>query len=112
MIFIYIPRSESPSQVLLIVLGWLLEILKETPKDNYWSDIVLAYDAMCKLDRMKLCQKALPLPKPFDEMWKCVTKGKEIKEFVSLKKANIYHKTCTAKISLQIYDYNHTMGIQ
>ena len=44
----------------LIVLGWLFEILKETPKDN-WSDIVLAYDAMCKLDGLKVCQKALPL---------------------------------------------------
>ena len=29
---------------------------------------------MCMLDGMKVCQKALPLPKPFDEMWKCVTK--------------------------------------
>ena len=85
MILIYIPRSESPSQVLLIVLGWIFQILKETPKDN-WSDIVLAYDAMCKLDGMKMCQKALPLPKPFGEMWKCVTKVRK-QMSLSLKKS-------------------------
>ena len=57
-------RSESPSQVLLIVLGWLFEVLKDTPRDK-WSDIVLVYDAMCKLDgNMKTCSKPLPLPEP------------------------------------------------
>ena len=66
-------RSESPSQVLLIVLGWLFEVLKDTPKDK-WSDIVLAYDAMCKLDGMITCSRPLPLPEPFDQMWMKMTK--------------------------------------
>ena len=66
-------RSESPSQVLLIVLGWLFEVLQDRPRDK-WSDIVLAYDAMCKLDGMKACNKPLPLPEPFDQMWMKITK--------------------------------------
>ena len=68
-----IHRSESPSQVLLIVLVWLFEVLKDIPPEN-WPEVVLAYDAMCKLDGMKVCSKPLPLPEPFNKMWMKITK--------------------------------------
>ena len=60
-------------KVLLIVLAWLFEVLKDIPPEN-WPEIVLANDAMCKLDGMKVCNKPLPLPEPFIEMWMKVTK--------------------------------------
>lgn len=66
-------RSESPSQVFLIVLQWLYETLQTIPVDK-WSEVVLAYDAMCKLDGLKVCSLPLPLPKPFDNMWMAITK--------------------------------------
>ena len=66
-------RSESPSQVFLIVIKWLYQTLQSIPSDQ-WSSLVLAYDAMCKLDGMKVASKPLPLPSPYDEMWLKVTK--------------------------------------
>ena len=37
--------SESPTQVAFILLAFLMNILKDVPKDC-WSDLVLAYDNM------------------------------------------------------------------
>ena len=72
-LFHSIYRSESPSQVFLIVLQWLYETLQAIPVDK-WSEVVLAYDAMCKLDGLKVCSLPLPLAKPFDNMWMAITK--------------------------------------
>lgn len=66
-------RSESPSQVFIIVLSWLIEILKHIPEDQ-WGDIVVSYDNMCHLDAMRAAQEPLPLPAPYSKMWKSVTK--------------------------------------
>lgn len=70
---IHIHRSESPSQVFLIVIQWLHATLQNIPVEK-WSEIVIAYDAMCKLDGMKVCSQPLPLPEPFDKMWMTVRK--------------------------------------
>ena len=49
-LFVYLYcRSESPSQVLMIMLSWLIDVLKDVPSEK-WSEIVLSYDAMCKID--------------------------------------------------------------
>ena len=66
-------RSESPSQVVIIVLSWLNEKLKDIPPEK-WSDVVLSHDNMCKIDGLKALQAPLPLPKPFDNMWGSITK--------------------------------------
>ena len=66
-------RSESPSQVFLIVIHWLFETLKSVPVDR-WPSVVLAYDNMCHLDSLKAARQPLPLPPPFDEMWLKITK--------------------------------------
>ena len=65
--------SESCSQVFTILLVWLLRVVDGIPREK-WSDVVLAYDNMCHLDAMKVARKALPLPKPYDEMWLAITK--------------------------------------
>ena len=66
-------RSESPSQVFIITIRWLLHTLSMIPTDN-WKDVVVCYDNMCHLDQLKAAQENLPLSPPFHTMWKSVTK--------------------------------------
>ena len=66
-------RSESPSQVLLIVLSWLYQTLQSIPQSE-WSSVVIAYDNMCHLDSLRALAEPLPLPKPYDTMWTSITK--------------------------------------
>ena len=66
-------RSESPSQVFLILISWLHETLAKIETDE-WSDVVLAYDNMCHLDGMKVAKSPLPLPQPYDKMWLTISK--------------------------------------
>lgn len=65
-------RSESPSQVFFILLHWLLSLL---PSDSTsLPPMILAYDNMCNLDRLRLARQPLPLPPPFDRVWMNLTK--------------------------------------
>ena len=66
-------RSESPSQVFIILLRWLYETLQHVPEDQC-KEVVVAYDNMCHLDIIKASQAPLPLPPPYDCMWKKITK--------------------------------------
>ena len=36
-------RSESPSQIFLIILPWLKSVLQQIPNDQ-WKDVILSYD--------------------------------------------------------------------
>lgn len=66
-------RSESPSQVFLIVVSFLYEILRHKPEED-WHDIILAYDNMCHLDSLRVANEKLPLPEPYCNMWLKITK--------------------------------------
>ena len=66
-------RSESPSQIFLIILPWLKSVLQQLPKDQ-WKDVILSYDNMCHLDSMIVANKPLPLPSSYDRMWMDITK--------------------------------------
>ena len=66
-------RSESPTQVFIILLHWLFENLSCIPEDQ-WSEVIIAYDNMCQLDSLQLAKNPLPLPSPFDKMWMVVRK--------------------------------------
>ena len=66
-------RSESPSQVFIFLLAWLyLTTVHMSPPS--WSGIILAYDNMCGLLKMRASRNPLPLPAPFDIMWASITK--------------------------------------
>ena len=65
-------RSESPSQAFIITLVWLSIVLKDIPPDK-WSEVVISYN-MYHLDGLKAAQKKLPMPAPYCDMWKKVTK--------------------------------------
>ena len=66
-------RSESPTQVFIILLHWLYENLSSIPEDQ-WSEVIIAYDNMCQLDSLRIAKNPLPLPPPFDKMWMEVRK--------------------------------------
>ena len=59
-------RSESPSQVFYILIQWLLLLHEKNELDE---DIILAYDNMCNLERMRASRLPLPLEPPLDQLW-------------------------------------------
>lgn len=86
-------RSESPSQAFMIILAWLLETLKDIPT-HMWGDVVVSYDNMCHLDGMRVAREPLPLPPPYNVMWKSVTKiidELHIKNHRDEKCQTVYH---------------------
>ena len=68
----YLYRSESPSQVFLIIIQWLLSLTKESSDQN--REIILAYDNMCNLAKLKIARSPLPFQPPLDRLWLDVKK--------------------------------------
>ena len=71
--FFLLLRSESPSQVFIIVLSWLCVVLKNINPAN-WSNIFLAYDNMCHLVGLRAAKNLLPWCSPWDKAWMSVKK--------------------------------------
>lgn len=69
----YFCRSESISQVFIVIVSWLYLLLCKVPK-SMWNGVWLAYDNMCNLQKFKACRSKLPVPKPFDRLWKKINK--------------------------------------
>ena len=67
----YSCRSESPLQVFLIILQWLLTLVQAP---NAPLQVILAYDNMCNLAKLKVARNPLPLPPPLNDVWINVTK--------------------------------------
>lgn len=72
-------RSESPSQVFLILIQWLLSLSKS--EYGLPERTTLAYDNMCNLERMHIAKKPLPLPPPLDNLWLSVEKVIDVFHF-------------------------------
>jgi hypothetical protein len=70
---LFLDRSESPSQVFLIVITWLYNVLKGIPV-NLWGNVVVVYDNMCHLDGLRAARRALQFPKPWNSMWHVIGK--------------------------------------
>lgn len=69
--FVLLIRSESPSQVFMILLKWLLTLMQQVevpPK------VVVAYDNMCNLAKLKVARNPLPFHPPLDSVWHNVDK--------------------------------------
>ena len=64
-------RSESPSQVFMILLQWLLALMQLVKLP---SKVVVAYDNMCNLAKLKIARNPLPFPPPLDKVWHNVDK--------------------------------------
>ena len=102
-------RSESPSQVFLIVLQWLLALLKcsqSIPK------ITLAYDNICNLARLKVAQKPLPLPPPLDMAWRNVEKIIDVFHFGNHVSPDCKRNFCPDKLKKENPNFNTQAGEQ
>ena len=64
-------RSESPSQVFLILLLWLLTLVRS---QTQLPSIALVYDNMCSLAKLKVAKNPLPFAPPLDQLWLKVEK--------------------------------------
>ncbi len=62
-------RSESPCQVFLIILTWLLATFKNLGRPSTLPKMILAYDNMCNLCRLRVSRVPLPFPPPLDNVW-------------------------------------------
>ncbi|XP_074632163.1 uncharacterized protein LOC141890549 [Acropora palmata] len=65
--------SEGPGQVFLITIQYLLKRL-EGIDESKWEDVIVAYDNMCNLDKLRIARKPLPFPEPYNLMWLKVRK--------------------------------------
>ena len=57
----------------VFLVNFLKARLQEVPPDQ-WSQIFIAYDNMCNVDRLKAAKKDLPFPKPFNKLWERIRK--------------------------------------
>ena len=78
----WIHRSESPTQAFLITILWLYQkfkALEDTGESEesiiqQMTSTILAYDNMCHMDSLVISKSNLPLPKPYDQVWKYIGK--------------------------------------
>ncbi len=106
-------RSESPSQVLLIVLQWLLALMKgATLKDGELPPVTLAYDNMCNLDRLRVATKPLPFQPPFDKVWLNVTKIIDVFHFNNHVDPLCRERYSPAKLKADNPGFNTQVGEQ
>ena len=73
-IIVFTNRSESPSQVFLILLQWLLSLVKTLGGPSNLPAITVAYDNICNIEKMRIAWKPLPLPPPYNKLWMNVQK--------------------------------------
>ena len=66
-------KSEGPTQVSLLMLKYLQKKLHGIPQSE-WHTYILCYDNMCNVCNLKLLRMDLPLPSPFQTVWKDIVK--------------------------------------
>ena len=68
-------KSEGPTQVALLMTSFLQKYLGENiPNPEDWINFFLSYDNMCHIDELKLLNKPLALPEPYNNMWQKIQK--------------------------------------
>ena len=82
-------RSESPSQVFLIRLQWLLTLVRS---QTQLSSIALEYDNMCSLAKLKVAKNPLPFAPPLNQLW---LKVEKVIDVFYLKNHVSVHTGCT-----------------
>ena len=67
-LFVNFRSSEGQGQVFLITLQYLLKRMEGIP-ESQWEEVVVSYDKMCNLDKLRVAKKQLPFPEPYNLMW-------------------------------------------
>lgn len=57
----------------LLTVQYLLKRLEGVPQER-WEDMIVSYDNMCNLDKLRASKLPLPFPEPYNMMWLKVTK--------------------------------------
>lgn len=105
---LFLFRSESPSQVFFILIQWLLNL----KNSGSLKEIVLAYDNMCNLDRLKVARTPLPFEPPFDQLWLSIVKIIDVFHFRNHVSVHCRETYSPAKIKELHPDYNTQAGEQ
>ena len=103
-------RSESPSQVFLILIQWLLSLAKTNTIMG--KDAFLAYDNMCNLEKIKAAKAPLPFPPPLDKLWLNLNKVIDVFHFANHVSPECREKFSPAKLKKEHPDYNTQAGEQ
>ena len=103
-------RSESPSQVFLILIQWLISLAKV--KNMGDQNVFLAYDNMCNLAKLKVARDPLPFPPPLDKLWLNVNKIIDVFHFQNHVSAECREKFSPAKLKQQHPEFNTQAGEQ
>ena len=105
----YTYRSESTSQVFLILLQWLICLHKQY---GTLPHITLAYDNMCNLDRLKASKQPLPLEPPLDHAWENIEKVIDVFHFSNHVSSACRTKYSPAKLKEKNPHFNSQAGEQ
>ena len=93
----------------MILLQWLLALMQQVKPP---SKVVVAYDNMCNLAKLKVARNPLPFPPPLDNVWHYVEKiidSFHIKNHVSPKCREQFNP---AHIKAENPDFNTQAGEQ
>ena len=96
-------KSESPSQVYMLMVRIIYLELKEVPSDQFDQAVqsyVLSYDNMCNIDKLKAAQQELPLPTPYNTMWFRI---KKVIDRLQYNPDNILPEGCNTMASEQLH---------
>ena len=105
----FVFRSESPSQVFVIIIQWLMSLCKST---GTIPDVTLAYDNMCNLDKLKASKELLPFDPPYDSVWSEVTKIIDVFHFSNLVSPHCKEKYSPKEIKQAHPTWNTQAGEQ
>lgn len=104
-------RSESPSQVYLILIQWLLT-LANVLDINDLNDIILAYDNMCNLQKLHVAQKPLPFEPPYNTLWLKINKIIDVFHFPNHVSPACKELYSPAQMKLDNPSFNTQVGEQ
>lgn len=110
MSYVTLCRSESPSQVFLILIQWLVSLVKANGGRK--QHVALAYDNMCNLARINAAKAPLPFPPPLDKLWLDVEKVIDVFHFKNHISADCRKKFSPAKLKEEHPNFNTQAGEQ
>ena len=98
-------KSESPTQVVLLMIKHLQLSLQNISPEN-WHKIFLVYDNMCNVDRLRMLRDPLPLEGEFSNIWQKVTKCIDSLHISNHKRPECKVKYAPEKVKNEIPEAN------
>lgn len=92
-----------------ILIQWLLNLADST---GSLPPVILAYDNMCNLARLKVAQSPLPFPPPLDHMWHNVHKIIDVFHYPNHVSRDCQTKFSPESVKEKYPNYNTQAGEQ